>query len=112
MSSPFAVTPTSPVPCFRRVKVIHVGDDLPALAESFENEDDKLACYRRVPDEIRAFVETLPEALSKIGDTPMKNDEQDALRDSVRSRYAEVARAAAVVAARTALLYARHHEPP
>lgn len=52
-------------------RVVHVGfDDPPALANSFEREEDKLACYCRIRDEIRAFVETLPEALSKIGDIP------------------------------------------
>ena len=51
-------------------KVIHAGfDDPPFLAQSFEREDDKLACYRRVRDEIRAFVETLPDALQNRGDT-------------------------------------------
>ena len=42
-------------------KVIHVGfDDPPKLAESAETEDERLDCYRRVRDEIRQFVETLP----------------------------------------------------
>lgn len=49
-------------------KVIHVGfDDPPKLApspdESGVTRDDVLAPYRRVRDEIKAFVETLPEAL-------------------------------------------------
>lgn len=47
-----------------KAKVIHVGfDDPPALAAALEDEEEKLACYRRVRDELRAFVETLPEAL-------------------------------------------------
>lgn len=47
-----------------KAKVIHVGfEDPPALATLMENEEEKLACYRRVRDEIRAFVETLPEAI-------------------------------------------------
>ena len=42
-------------------KVVHVGfDDPPALAKRLEGEEAKLNCYRRVRDEIRAFVETLP----------------------------------------------------
>jgi len=46
-------------------KVVHVGfDDPPALAWQVEGEDAKLDCYRRVRNEIRAFVETLPESLS------------------------------------------------
>ena len=44
-----------------RAKVVHVGfDDPPALAKRVEGEEAKLNCYRRVRDEIRAFVETLP----------------------------------------------------
>jgi arsenate reductase len=48
-------------------KVVHVGfDDPPALARQVEGEEEKLACYRRVRDQIRAFVETVPESLEKI----------------------------------------------
>jgi len=38
-------------------------DDPPHLAAGAMTEADRLAPYRRVRDEIRAFVETLPEAL-------------------------------------------------
>jgi len=49
-------------------KVVHVGfDDPPALAKLAEGEEAKLNCYRRVRDEIRAFVEKLPDALSAAG---------------------------------------------
>ena len=45
-------------------KVVHVGfDDPPALARQAEGEEEKLACYRRVRDEIRAFVENIPGIL-------------------------------------------------
>lgn len=45
-------------------KVIHVGfDDPPKMAEQFDDEEDKLNCYRKVRDQIREFVETLPEKL-------------------------------------------------
>jgi len=45
-------------------KVVHVGfDDPPQLAAALETENEKLDCYRRVRDEIKAFIETLPEAL-------------------------------------------------
>ena len=48
-------------------KVVHVGfDDPPALAKMVEGEEEKLKCYRRVRDEIRAFVEKLPENLEII----------------------------------------------
>lgn len=47
-------------------KVIHVGfDDPPKMAESFDDEEGKLNCYRNVRDQIREFVETLPEALDQ-----------------------------------------------
>lgn len=46
-------------------KVIHHGfDDPPKMAQAFENPEDKLNCYRKVRDEIRAFVESLPKSLS------------------------------------------------
>jgi arsenate reductase len=45
-------------------KVVHVGfQDPPAMAKLVEGEEEKLACYRRVRDEIRAFVESLPASL-------------------------------------------------
>ena len=57
--------PTSPARCFpAKTKVIHVGfDDPPRLAADAKTEDERLAPYRRVRDEIRAFVETLPASL-------------------------------------------------
>jgi len=46
-------------------KVVHVGfDDPPKMAAELIDEQAQLDCYRRVCDEIRAFVDTLPEALS------------------------------------------------
>ena len=40
-------------------KIIHAGfDDPPALAKYAGTEEEALACYRRVRDEIRAFVTT------------------------------------------------------
>ena len=47
-----------------KTRVVHVGfDDPPRLAESWQTEEEKLACYRRVRDEIRTFIEQLPEIL-------------------------------------------------
>jgi len=44
-----------------RVKVVHAGfDDPPELAAKAKDEQEALACYRRVRDEIRMFVERLP----------------------------------------------------
>ncbi len=43
---------------------VHVGfDDPPKLAENTKNEEEALTHYRRVRDEIRAFVEKLPDVL-------------------------------------------------
>ena len=49
-------------------QVIHVGfDDPPALARTAQSEEEALQHYRRVRDEIRAFVAGLPENLEQIG---------------------------------------------
>ena len=46
-------------------KVVHVGfDDPPRLAEGAKNEQEALGHFRRVRDEIRAFVEQLPWVLT------------------------------------------------
>lgn len=46
-------------------KVIHVGfDDPPKLSPPDASEEEKLDGFRRVRDEIKAFVETLPGAVS------------------------------------------------
>ena len=48
-----------------KAKVVHVGfDDPPALARGAKSEEEALSHYRRVRDEIRAFVMTLPEAFA------------------------------------------------
>jgi len=47
-----------------KVKRLHVGfDDPPKLAAGARTEEEALNHYRRVRDEIRAFIEQLPEAL-------------------------------------------------
>ena len=47
--------------------VIHVGfDDPPQLAKSAGTEAEALDCYRRVRDQIRRFVETLPQSLGVV----------------------------------------------
>lgn len=51
-------------------KVIHVGFNDPPkmakeLAEKGVSEEEQLNCYRQVRDEIKAYVETLPESLEK-----------------------------------------------
>lgn len=49
-----------------RAKIIQVGfDDPPALAKSETTEEAAMVHYRRVRDEVRAFVASLPESLMK-----------------------------------------------
>lgn len=49
-----------------KTKVVHVGfEDPPKLTKHLPDGEEKLAVYRRVRDEIRRFVEELPEALIK-----------------------------------------------
>ncbi len=49
-----------------RVGRLHVSfDDPPRLARNAKSDEEALGHYRRVRDEIRAFVETLPEALTQ-----------------------------------------------
>ncbi len=46
-------------------RVVHVGfDDPPKLAKKARSEQEALDQYRRVRDEIRAYIETLPDALT------------------------------------------------
>ena len=46
-------------------RIVHVGfDDPPRLAQDARTEEEALAPYRRIRDEIRAFVESLPDALA------------------------------------------------
>lgn len=48
-----------------KTKVVHVGfDDPPKLAQLCRSEEEKLNVYRRVRDEIKAYIAKLPEALS------------------------------------------------
>jgi len=49
-----------------KAKVLHVGfDDPPKLAANAKTGEEAFDHYRRVRDEIRAFVETLPDFLNK-----------------------------------------------
>ena len=50
-----------------KTKVVHVGfDDPPRMAGKVKTEEEKLDCYRRVRDEIRQFVEKLPDILLSL----------------------------------------------
>lgn len=47
-----------------KTRVVHHGfDDPPKLAKTAKTEDEALAHYRRVRDEIKAYVLTLPDSL-------------------------------------------------
>jgi arsenate reductase (thioredoxin) len=49
-----------------KTRLVHRGfDDPPELAEAAHDEEEAMAHYRRVRDEIRAFVEKLPESLGE-----------------------------------------------
>ena len=51
-----------------KATVRHVGfEDPPRLAQEASSEEDALSAYRRVRDEIRAFIETLPNSLLDEG---------------------------------------------
>ncbi len=48
-------------PHFHGARVVHVGfDDPPKLAAGAASDDEAMPHYRRVRDEIRAYIETLP----------------------------------------------------
>ncbi len=50
-----------------KAQVLHVDfDDPPRLAADAKTQEERLAPYRRVRDEIREFVKTLPESLPSI----------------------------------------------
>ena len=50
-----------------KTKVIHHGfDDPPKLAEKAASEEEALGHYRRVRDEIRDFIQLLPEQLQSL----------------------------------------------
>ncbi len=51
-----------------KARIVHVGfDDPPRLAADAKTDEERLAPYRRVRDEIRAFVLGLPESLQDGG---------------------------------------------
>jgi arsenate reductase len=57
---------TCPVFPSEAVVVHHGFDDPPAVATDANTEEEALAPYRRVRDEIRAYVETLPDVLPAL----------------------------------------------
>jgi len=77
-------------------QIVHVGfDDPPRLATEAEGEQEKLDCYRRVRDEIKAFVETLPETLQNGTQSMTIHEDptpKEGVRKSVRQGYADIAK--------------------
>jgi arsenate reductase len=52
-------------PMIPGARIVHAGfDDPPRLAKNAASEEEAMVHYRRVRDEIRAYVETLPGAVS------------------------------------------------
>ncbi len=50
-----------------KTRIIHRGfEDPPQLAQDAKTQEEALDCYRRVRDEIKAFVLTLPESLTAM----------------------------------------------
>jgi len=58
-------------PVLPSARTVHVGfDDPPRLAKSAKTEEEAMGHYRRVRDEIRSFIETLPGAIAEPGCRP------------------------------------------
>ena len=56
---------TCPAWLGKKARIVHVGfDDPPKLAQTANTPEEALTHYRRVRDEIRSFIETLPQALT------------------------------------------------
>ena len=67
-------------PVFPGARIVHVGfDDPPRLAKGAANDDEAMPHYRRVRDEIRAFIERLPLALRdpRAGDPRAATETQE-----------------------------------
>lgn len=70
-----------------KARVIHVGfEDPPKVTKDLPDGEEKLAVYRRVRDEIRNFVETLPGSLTATVDS-----DPEAVRQQVRDGYGKIA---------------------
>ncbi|MBI5363403.1 MAG: arsenate reductase ArsC [Planctomycetes bacterium] len=56
-------------PVLPGARIVHAGfDDPPRLARGAKNDEEALVHYRRVRDELRAFVTDLPERVRRILD--------------------------------------------
>ncbi len=60
-----------------KAKVIHVGfDDPPKMVAELKDKNKKLDCYRKVRDQIKTYIQTLPESLEKNKSKKGNVDEQ------------------------------------
>jgi len=81
-----------------RTRVMHAGfDDPPTLARAAGGEEQVLDIYRRVRDEIRVFVESLPDKLAHLQQedfimAPESKDSEE-VRAKVREGYGQIAKA-------------------
>lgn len=57
---------TCPVFLGKTVRLHKGFDDPPKLAQNIESEGGKMDCYRRVRDQIREFVESMPDSLNPV----------------------------------------------
>ncbi len=56
-------------PVIPGARIVHVGfDDPPRLASGARSDDEAMPHYRRVRDEIRAFIETLPNSVMCVNE--------------------------------------------
>ncbi len=72
-----------------KTKTIHKQFDDPAAA--IGTEEQVMAEFRRVRDEIRAFVETMPGSLEQ-GERTMADESSERIRETVRKGYADIAK--------------------
>jgi len=101
-------------PVIPGARMIHVGfDDPPRLARDARTDDEALPHYRRVRDQIKAFVQNLTETLKGVAmkeksccssdccSTPKPADaiNADAVREQVRQGYAKIAQSGSWTAA-------------
>lgn len=58
-------------PVIPGARIVHAGfDDPPRLAKTAKSEEEAMGHYRRVREEIRSFIETLPGAIAERGSAP------------------------------------------
>ena len=60
-----------------KTRIMHVGfEDPPRLAANAKDDEEAMGHYRRIRDEIKAFVNSLPQALLEEGSGGVGNEQQ------------------------------------